>query len=202
MTMVKVCGLTNKNDLMAALEAGADMVGFIHVPKSPRFVSVAQLRSLLEAVPPGVQRVIVVQDLDSDELDHLRNQLAFDHFQFHGQETPELVARHGGYKVIHVRGDQFNPCMAEAFPGMVMLDTQWGSQRGGSGRTFQWSILRGLEKPSIVAGGLRPENVSDLIANFKPWGVDVCSGIEKCPGQKDHAAMTQFISKVRSVPTS
>jgi len=199
MTKVKVCGLTNQGDLAAALRAGADMVGFIHVPKSPRFVPLEALKPLLEAVPPKVRRVIVVQDTSPDYLDRLVAELPFDDFQFHGQEPPELVARYQGYKVIHIRDNQLDPTAVAAYPGTIMLDTQWGTQRGGSGKTFQWSVLQGLNRSFMVAGGLNPDNVTQLITAFHPWGVDVCSGIERSPGQKDRDAMAQFISKVRSV---
>lgn len=202
MTHIKICGLTQAADIIAAAHCGADILGFIHVPKSQRYVPVARLNSLLQTVPVGIKRVIVVQDASREHLDHLTHNLAFDYFQFHGNESTELVAHYPGYKVVHIRHNHLDPMAIKPFPGLVMLDTQWGHQKGGSGRTFNWSVLRDLNQPFLVAGGLHPENVAELVGEFQPWGVDVSSGVEHAPGEKDHRAIAKFISQVRSVEAS
>lgn len=198
MTKVKICGLTREADVMAAIQFGADFLGFIHVPTSPRFVTIPRLKKLLTLVPETVKKVIVVQDETPERLALLRAQLSFDYFQFHGHEPPDLIAEFEGYKVLHIRQNQLDLSTLAKYSGMVMLDTQWGDQKGGSGRTFNWSLLTELQRPFMVAGGLHPENVAALVADYHPWAVDVSSGVEHAPGEKDHLAISQFISEVRS----
>lgn len=198
LTRIKICGLTRAADVDAAVAAGADFFGFIHVPKSPRYVPLQALQGLLERIPADRKRVLVVQDAPPQQLDDLAARLTFDYFQFHGSEPAALVNRYPGYKVIHVRQDQWDPKALEPYPDLVMFDTDFGHLRGGSGRTFDWQILRSQERPFLVAGGLNPKNVAQLVQEIRPWGVDVSSGIEKTPGVKDHTALTQFISQVRS----
>lgn len=198
MTLIKICGLTRQDDVAAAVSNGADMLGFILVKKSPRYVAPEKLESLLACAPKTVKRILVVQDEQPETLAALRDQFDFDWFQFHGSENPEQIARFDGYKVIHVANNHLDLNQIELFPGLVMLDTQWGNQKGGSGRTFDWSLLTKLHRPFLVAGGLNPDNVASLIKSHKPWAVDVSSGVEKAPGIKDHRAIAQFISQVRS----
>jgi phosphoribosylanthranilate isomerase len=201
MTIVKICGLTRSEDVAAAVAFGADWLGFIHVPNTPRFCSVAKLEKLLEAVPQGVKRVIVVRDEDSESLDALRQNLSFDFFQFHGHESTNLMSQHQGYPVIGVRDQHFSRDLPAQ--GSFLLDTQTKDHQGGSGKRFDWRLLERLPEVSLtertlVAGGLKPENVADLLQKYRPKGVDVSSGVEHSPGIKDHAKIEAFIQTVRS----
>jgi phosphoribosylanthranilate isomerase len=201
MTKIKVCGLMREEDATAAAALGADMLGFIHVSGSPRFLDLGPLRRVLDAVPAGVARVIVVQDQTPERLDLLRRELAFDWFQFHGDEGPEHLARWRGYKVFHMRtgSGQGRGEVPPTFGTPFLFDTSVAGKRGGSGKTFDWSVLSGVSGAFMVAGGLDSGNVVELIRTYRPWGVDVCSGIESAPGIKDHSKMAQFIANVRSL---
>lgn len=198
MTFIKVCGLTQEEDVTAAIAAGADYLGFIHVEKSPRFVDTDRLRGLLEvAAGSGAQRVIVVQNADPETLDQLRNTLSFEWFQFHGDEPESFLQRWRGYRVFHMK-QQTTAADLQTFGHPFLLDTQVGSAKGGTGKTFDWSILPQVEGRYFVAGGLVPENVADLVRTYRPWGVDVSSGVETRPGSKDHDKLKLFIDNVRS----
>lgn len=196
MTLVKICGLTRVEDVAAAVAYGADWLGFIHVPQTPRFVDVSRLRVLLAGVPAGIKRVIVVRDAAPEMLTALRDQLEFDDFQFHGKEPASLMAQHRGYPVIGVRGADFSRAPMKGRP--FLLDTQVGNQDGGTGKTFDWNLLNRVSGHVLVAGGLTPHNVAALIRDHHPWGVDVSSGVEAKPGVKDHDTLKAFIETVRS----
>jgi len=202
MTCIKICGLTRAEDAAEAARLGADMLGFIHVRKSPRFVDVARLRELLAAAAGKARRVLVVQDLPEAELAALRRELDFEDFQFHGDEPPHIVRAHGGYKVFHIRDRKPEQALLDAYGSPFLLDTQVGSQRGGSGVSFDWSVLPEIRGEVIVAGGLEPLNAARLTRDYRPWGVDVSSGVEAAPGVKDHRKLAEFIENVRRATAS
>jgi phosphoribosylanthranilate isomerase len=196
MTTVKICGLTREQDVTAAVALGADMLGFIQVPRSPRFVPESRLADLLATVPERIKRVLVVQDADPDHLDHLRANFSFDYFQFHGDEPQHFIVRWPGYRVFHI--DAENPGNApRVFGSPYLVDTAVRGERGGTGLSFDWSILTRLHGEFIVAGGLNADNVGRLVQQYRPWGVDVSSGIEREKGVKDHQHMRRFIENVR-----
>jgi len=200
MTKIKICGLSRADDVAAAVRLGADMLGFIHVPHSPRFLDLAALDRLLKAVPAGRTRVIVVQNETPARLDRLRRELTFDWFQFHGDEDQGHLTRWGGYRVFHVSGEgPAEAGLSATFGSPFLLDTTVAGRRGGLGRSFDWSVLAGVRGEFMVAGGLNPENVAGLIRTYRPWGVDISSGIESEPGVKDHDRMKRFIENVRRV---
>ena len=199
MTRVKICGLTREEDVARAVALGADMVGFIHVPDTPRFSDLATLRKLLAAAGADVETVIVVQDAAEDQLDRLRAELDFTYFQFHGHEPPAHLARWRGYKVIHMRDQRPDAEVLARYGTPFLLDTQVGSRQGGTGKTFDWTVLPSIPGDYLVAGGLTPDNVTDLITRYGPWGIDVSSGVEASPGVKDPIKLKQFIENVRSV---
>ena len=196
MTRIKICGLTREQDVHQALELGADLLGFIHVPRSPRHVPLERLADLIPN-RDGVRTVVVVQDADPADLDRLRDRLRFDWFQFHGAESAETVKRWGGYKVFHIKDRE--PAEAEIAPfgEPFLLDTQVGKARGGTGVSFDWTILARIRGRCLVAGGLNPDNVARLIADHAPWGVDVSSGVEQSPGIKDPHKMARFFEETR-----
>ena len=197
MTEIKICGLTREEDVDAALAFGATMLGFIHVPNTPRFSDVDRLRQLLPRAAGKAKTVLVVRNLPDDQLDRLRAELAFDLFQFHGNEPPEHRQRWKGYKVIHMRGGAPDPDELARYGSPFLLDTQVGGQQGGTGKTFDWKVLPGIQGDFLVAGGLTHDNVADLITQYRPWGIDVSSGVEASPGQKDHTKLQQFITNAR-----
>jgi len=197
MTAIKICGLTREEDVRAAVAMGADMLGFIHVPRSSRFVPEDRLAALLAAAGT-VKTVVVVQNESPQQLTHLRHSFQFHSFQFHGDEPHHYCSRFGGYPVVHVVAGQ-----APAIPKseLFLLDTAVGGQRGGSGKTFDWSLLDQVEGNYLVAGGLKPDNVGELVGRYQPWGIDVSSGIEAEPGIKDHHQMLCFFENARKEGT-
>jgi len=196
MTQIKICGLTLQEDVQTAVELGADMVGFIHVSGSPRYVDAEGLATLLGSAGKA-RKVIVVQDEPEENLQRLRGDLNFDDFQFHGSESPEVVKRWGGYKVIHMKMGPPDQALIDSYKGLFLLDTQVENQRGGTGKVFDWKVLPQVRGDFLVAGGLTPENVSELIQTYHPWGVDVSSGVELEPGCKDHEKLKTFIQSIR-----
>lgn len=194
MTIIKVCGLTNSQDVDQALELGADWLGFIHVPKSPRYVELAQLEQLLIRAQ-GAHRVVVVRNMQPEELARLRERMPFESYQFHGDEPLEYVQRFGGYRVFHMEAQTTD--LPKTFGTPFLLDTTVRGIRGGSGITFDWSVLPRVGGTFLVAGGLTPQNVGELIQRYQPWGVDVSSGVEEEPRRKSPQLLASFIKNVR-----
>jgi phosphoribosylanthranilate isomerase len=187
--LVKICGITNADDALAAVEAGADALGLNFWPGSPRYVTRERAREILSVIPGGVLRVGVLVDETAAPVEGL------DVLQIHGEGAQVPAGR--WWRAIAageaIRETIENTPGAEAF----LVDTPSGQARGGTGRTFDWTLAAGLEAKVILAGGLAPENVADALAAARPWGVDACSRLERAPGVKDHARMRAFVRAVR-----
>lgn len=193
MTRVKICGLTRLEDVLLAVEAGADAVGFVLEPTSPRCVPPDRLRALLEAVPAWVSRVLVYGPRPEVLPD-----VPFDYVQCLPPAPP------AGRWLGCVRlGPERVPCpdLGE-FQGAeaIVLDAFHPGAYGGTGRTVDWGLAArfasGCGKPVILAGGLRPENVGEAIRTVRPYAVDVSSGVEARPGEKDHGWLRAFLQAV------
>lgn len=192
--MVKICGITNLEDALAAAEAGASALGFNFYSGSPRHVDPETAASIAERLPAGVWKAGVFVNAPPEEIERIRRAVGLDIIQLHGDEVPEQ-APHGVrlWKALRVR-DRFDPGMtagwqAEAF----LLDAHSPGVYGGSGRTFDWTAVRNTGKRIILAGGLGEDNVREAIRTARPWGVDACSRLESSPGRKDHQKMARFI---------
>ena len=210
---VKICGLRTASDVTAAAKAGATYVGFNFFPKSPRYVSFEQARSLAVDVPVGVAKVGLVVDADDALLDALTASVPLDMLQLHGHETPERVteirARYGlpVMKVLGVSGpaDLGAIDSYSAVADQLMLDAKPPKNAilpGGNGVSFDWSLLSGRKywtKPWMLAGGLNAANVADAIAQTGALQVDVASGVETAPGVKDPDLMAAFCQAARRV---
>jgi phosphoribosylanthranilate isomerase len=183
---VKICGITNLEDGLAAVDAGARALGFIFFAKSPRAVTAEQIEAFADGLPKEIWRVGVFVDERPETIRAIADRVGLDVAQLHGSETP---ARHPAglriWKAFRLREprvpDPDYP--AEA----VLLDGP------GSGQTFDWSVAAQVSRPVVLSGGLTPENVGRAIEKTAPWGVDVCSGVEITPGRKDHGKMKRFI---------
>lgn len=198
---VKICGMTNLEDALVAAQAGADAVGFIFVPTSPRAVARNEVEEILAALPSSTQAVGVVADESPEFLKGLLRVCPFKGLQFHGDEPPEEVLRFKGevrlIKAIRVKG----PKDLERIPryqgvDAVLLDTHRPGRMGGTGESFDWKLAQEAKQfgiPIIVAGGLSPQNVADCIRQAQPYGVDVVSGVERSPGKKDPSLVREFI---------
>ncbi|MCA0044189.1 phosphoribosylanthranilate isomerase [Celeribacter litoreus] len=209
-TRVKICGLKTPEALTCAVEAGAQYLGFVFFPKSPRNVDVPTARELALEVPIGVAKVALVVDASDEELDRITGEVPLDMLQLHGKETPERVAeiraRYGlpVMKAVGVAAPEDVPAL-DAY-GMVadqiLVDAKapkGADLPGGNGLSFDWRLIakRGWNRPWMLAGGLTPENVVTAIQMTGAKQVDVSSGVESAPGEKDPAKIRAFIEAIR-----
>jgi phosphoribosylanthranilate isomerase len=199
MVRVKICGITCLEDAMAAAEMGADAVGFVFVD-SPRKVSVDSVREMVSALPPYVSTVGVFMDHPPSQVRRIREVCGLDLVQLQGSEIEDALREIGGriVKAVHPGNMDLG---ADCYPGAsLLLDSRDRMGRGGTGRTLDWKAVRGMfpGRVVILAGGLRPDNVSDAIRVVKPYAVDVCSGVESSPGRKDHDKIRRFIQRAKA----
>ena len=203
MVRIKICGITNLEDALLVSELGADALGFIFYPKSPRTVAPAAALAIIAQLPPLVTTVGVFVDEDAAAVQDLAARVGLDWVQLHGQESPDYCRSLGrrvikGFRV----QDQHSLTALAAYRGAaqaLLLDTYKKGQIGGTGETFDWALAREARKfgPIILAGGLNPENVAQAIAAAQPQAVDVASGVEMAPGKKDPEKLERFIAAVR-----
>lgn len=202
MTKVKVCGITNDDDMMKAAVHGAWAVGFIFVKASPRYVSPSRVRKMLEKLPPFVTPVGVFANQSERAVKDILKFTRISTVQFHGEEPPKYCKRFTECKIIkafRVR-DIFDFSQVSRYKvDAYLFDTYQENVLGGSGQTFNWDLLKGqkFERPVILSGGLQGENVLQAIETLQPYAVDVCSGIEKEPGQKDPRKLRTFLDLVK-----
>jgi len=198
---VKLCGISRLEDALLGVELGVDAVGFNFVEGSPRRVAPAQARRIGAALPPFITKVGVF----ADELPRVMEATALlaglNCLQLHGDEPPEACAAIDlpWYKA-HRVGPDFDPEIVKRYPsGTFLLDTRVPGRRGGTGRTFDWTVARQAAAFGrvILAGGLRPVNVAEAIAAARPYAVDVNSGVETSAGRKDHGLLREFVRRVR-----
>ena len=208
--LVKICGLSTPATLDAALEAGADMVGFVFFPKSPRHIDWATARALGRRVEGRAKVAALSVDADDETLERIADALSPDLMQLHGGETPARVKRIGELcarptmKAIGVATGA-DLAAAEAYEGVadtLLIDAKPPKDAalpGGNGRPFDWSLTRGFHFPGpwLLSGGLDPETVAAAITLSGARGVDVSSGVESAPGVKDPAKIRAFVAAAR-----
>lgn len=203
---VKICGITSLLDARAAVEAGADALGFIFYPKSPRHISIEAAAEIIRELPPFVSRVGVFVNSPPGEIE-LAHSRGINVAQLHGDETSEF-ARALLLPVIKAARVKDRPSIEvlRGFPASTyLLDSYTPGQQGGTGEKFNWDLAieaRSLAKPIILAGGLTPENVADAVAKVAPYAVDVSSGVESSPGVKDHQKIKNFIARAKGLPST
>lgn len=196
---VKVCGTTSEEDALLAVAMGADAVGFIFAP-SPRQVSVGLVRDIVSRLPREVVTVGVFRDEAPDQVVKVVNGIGLHAAQLHGRETPaqvrSVVERVSLVINAFPAGSSAISRAAEYGAQIVMLD----APSPGSGQVFDWSLCDGVPPGSrlLLAGGLDPGNVADAIGQAKPWGVDVCTGVESAPGRKDAVKLRAFVAAARA----
>jgi phosphoribosylanthranilate isomerase len=205
MTKIKICGIKTLKDALAAIEAGVDYLGFNFYPKSVRFIEkemCAEITSVLKLEHPQIKLVGVFVNLPVDEVKNILETCHLDLAQLHGDETPEMLESFSGkaFKAIRLSADGITDerMIADNAPALL-VDAAVKGIYGGSGVTADWSAAAELAKkyPLLLAGGLNPENVADAVRQVKPWGVDVASGVESAPGEKDTVKMSAFVNTVR-----
>lgn len=215
MFRIKICGITNLNDALAAVDAGADAVGLNFFSKSRRFVDIGTAREIVAALPTGVSKVGVFVNHEAGEIAEILKHVELDFVQLHGDEPPTLLGQlpknvgivrafRGGKEGLVKVSRYLDECrFLGRLPDAVLIDADAGTQFGGTGLLADWTLiaeqraaLAGL--PLLLAGGLTPDNVAEAIAAVRPDGVDVASGVEREPGLKDKDLVTRFIAVARN----
>jgi len=200
---VKICGITRTEDAVAAANAGADAIGLVFYPSSPRAVDIEAARSLSRVLPPFVTRVGLFVDADPADINDVVNSGCLDMLQFHGSEPAADCERYGMpyMKAIKVTEDVDLHAEARRYPraAALLLDTHVPGLAGGTGKNFPWErVPEGLTRPVVLAGGLNEKNVIEAILRVRPYAVDVSGGVESAQGIKDGSRIRAFIQKVGS----
>lgn len=199
---IKICGITRVEDALVAAEAGADAIGLVFYPPSPRAVSVDQARRIIAALPPFVTTVGLFVNAGRDELNRILDAVPLDLLQFHGDESSAECEGYGRryLKALRVQpGDDVLAGMAR-YPGAagILLDTFVAGVPGGTGETFDWTRVPARSgRPLVLAGGLTAENVRVAIAQARPYAVDVSGGVECSKGIKDAQKVRAFIAAAK-----
>ena len=205
MTLVKICGITNLDDALAAVNAGADALGFNFYKPSPRYITPQQARKIIEQLPDSLLTVGVFVNEESEAVRNIAEEVGLKALQLHGYESPEYCRGLAGYYVIKALAvsASFDPQTPNQYEvEAIMLDTKHNTLRGGTGHVFDWSIAQrlALTIPKLyLAGGLSPENVENAVKTVRPFAVDACSALEDSPGKKNEERMRVFVNAVRRV---
>lgn len=202
-TRIKICGITRAGDLDAAVNLGADAIGFVFYPPSPRVLSLELASDLARRVPPFVTRVGLFVNAEPAAVREVLAAVPIDLLQFHGEEEAAYCAQFG---VPYLKAARVRPGLdllefARAYPTArgLLLDA-WVEAYGGAGQSFDWSLIpEGLPVPMVLSGGLHAGNVAEAVAKVHPWAVDVSSGVEVAKGLKDVDKIAAFIAAVRTV---
>jgi phosphoribosylanthranilate isomerase len=204
-TRVKICGITRPQDAQVAARAGADAIGLVFYPPSPRYLSVERAREIRDALPPFVQTVALFVNADAAQVAQVIGRVHPAMLQFHGDEAPQFCGQFGlpYVKAYRVRSGvtpggaaleylrPFSDAAAWLFDSHV-------PEYGGVGESFDWSLVPSTEKSVILSGGLTRTNVAEAVRRVRPWGVDVSSGVESAKGIKDPSRIAAFIAEVRN----
>jgi len=204
MVRVKICGITNAADALAAIDAGADLLGFNFYEKSPRHIDQAEAAKIRRQLPKKIEAVGIFVNAPPADVAKVCQSLKLNAAQLHGDESPETVAEVASsltvWKAFRVDPDFHLKTLDEyARASAFLFDAAHTGQYGGTGRTTDWDIARraAVGHRIILAGGLNLENVAAAVRIVRPYAVDVASGVESKPGKKDHGRMRQFIQEVR-----
>jgi len=208
-TRVKICGITTPEDALAAVAAGADAIGLVFYERSPRYVSPERAGRIVDVIPAFVSVVGLFVDAPLQVIDRLVQQVPLDLLQFHGTETVAQCEAPGRPYIKAVKvvdSDSVRQgCSTYTTARAILLDVDSRVGHGGTGQSFDWSLVPQELSPSaaarrserlILAGGLNPDNVAQAIRQVRPYAVDVSSGVEASPGVKDEKKMNQFIERV------
>lgn len=198
--LVKICGITRLEDAQAAVDAGANALGFVFWPKSPRVIDVELAWRIRSILPPAILAIGVFVDQPIDEVNEIADRADLNAVQLHGAEDLKYAQSmtRDVIKALAVGGDV--PPVLSKWPSdvTILLDVHDPVRRGGTGKVIDWVAASGMaeERKIILAGGLTPENVSDAITRVRPWGIDVSSGVEASPGIKDHGRIKALLEAV------
>ena len=201
-TRIKICGITRVEDARSAAQAGADAIGLVFFPPSPRFLSLRQARAIRAALPPFVSAVALFVNAPREEVTRVIEEVVPDVLQFHGEESPEYCASFGlpYIKACRVkRGVDLLEYLRPFSGASGWLADAYVEGYGGTGTSFDWSVVPAQRaRPLILSGGLALDNVAEAVHRVRPWGVDVSSGVEFAKGIKDAAKIAAFITEVNN----
>ena len=199
---IKVCGMTSLKDALVAVEGGADAVGFIFYKKSPRSVTMKTVREIVLELPPFVDTVGVFVDETAEQINKIADYCNLDIIQLHGDESPTYCKkiRRKVIKAFRIKDMQSVKKISNFQVSGFLLDTFSEKLHGGTGKVFDWNLALPAKKfgPVIMAGGLTPNNVQQAVRQIRPYGVDVCSGVESEPGIKDHKKVRAFLKNANA----
>jgi len=200
---VKICGITNLKDAKAAIDMGADILGFNFYPPSPRFIEPDRALEIINELPTFVDIAAVFVNAQVEQIKGLTENGFFNWIQLHGDETPDFCdslqwLSVKTIKVIRVKNPDAVKAASNYYTYAVLLDAFDPKQYGGTGETFDWNIIRNIGKRIFLAGGLNPDNAAQA-AETGVYGIDVCSGVESEPGKKDHKKMKRFFENIKHV---
>jgi len=202
MTKIKICGIKTISDALAAMDAGADLIGFNFYPKSPRYIEVSRCRDIMSVMRKygHMTYVGVFVNASVATICSTMETLGLSLAQLHGDETPEMLAVLNGKAFKAFRGvpQSLDGFVREEAPALL-VDASVKGAYGGTGVIADWDRAAELARqyPLLLAGGLTPENVSEAVSQVQPWGVDVASGVESAPGEKDAGKMKAFVQAAR-----
>jgi len=202
MVKVKICGITNLEDALAAVDYGADALGFVFYKGSPRYISPSDAREIIMQLPPFITTVGVFVDEPTEEIERIMRHASLDIAQLHGHEPPEAcVLTRRVIKAIRVKELSDLEPLKRYRVSAFLLDTYTPESLGGTGQIFNWDIAVAAKQfgKVILAGGLNPENIEKAIRWVRPYAVDVSSGIEEDKGKKDLRRMRLFIERAKSL---
>lgn len=214
MVKVKICGITNAEDALAAVDAGCDALGFVFYNKSPRYIRPQKAHEIIKRLPPAVIKIGVFVNAKEKYILQVARRLGLNMLQFHGQESPQFCRKFKNYKIIKTfkLGAGAGKCsvatknrldpqnMLQYRPFAYLFDTYSRIKAGGTGKHFDWKLVRHmgrLERPVFLSGGLSAGNVLKAIKSVRPQWVDACSSLESSPGKKDHMKIKKFIETVK-----
>lgn len=204
-TWVKICGVTTVADALMVADAGASAIGLNFAPDSPRCITLARAKEIAAALEKRVELVGVFVDASIEDLLTISREVGLKWVQLHGNEQPERLVELtetaiSNYKALRI-GDATDVELAATFPGKrLLVDTKVEGKTGGTGKTFDWSLVANLKKDRqlILAGGLNPSNVAEAVKAVGPFGVDTASGVETSPGKKSPKKVRDFIERARA----
>ncbi len=198
---VKICGLTNYDDAIAAVEMGADLLGFNFYPKSPRFITPENAAQIINKLPGFVNVAGVFVNASFNEILEVIRQCQLNWVQLHGDESPQfcrdfLSLNVRTMKAIRVRDEKDIEKANDFFTDAILLDAFDPEKYGGTGLTFDWNVIGHIGKRIFLAGGINPENAAEAV-KLGVYGIDVCSGVEAEPGKKDHKKMKKLFENIQ-----
>lgn len=200
---VKICGITSLTDGLAALEAGADFLGFVFYEHSPRFVTIPAAAAIIRGLPAAVVKAGVFVNAPRETVAQASRDCGLGLLQFHGDEAPGFCLQFSvmSMKAFRIAGPDSLRALSDFQTDAWLLDAFSHKQLGGTGETFNWDLAfqaRSLGRPIFLAGGLTPENVAQAVRLARPYAVDVSSGVEAAPGRKDPAKLRAFIQAAKA----